>query len=141
MPEKSLSSAGVRLLRLDYGSVLEALKSYAERVVAKGALLVVLVGSLARGDYTAYSDADVLVVLESSDKKPHERIPDFLDPTLPVDVDPFVYTLDEITRLAYEGSRIVQEAVERGVLLAGSESVFARIKDAFYARRNLRTNS
>ena len=59
----SSSSAGLRVFRLEYELVTRKLREYAERAVERGALAVVLVGSLARGDYTAFSDADVVVVV------------------------------------------------------------------------------
>ncbi len=49
MLKKSLSSAEVKLHRLDYGEVIKALIKYAKEQVRKGALAVVLIGSLARG--------------------------------------------------------------------------------------------
>ncbi|QOJ78635.1 nucleotidyltransferase domain-containing protein [Infirmifilum lucidum] len=137
MPEKSWSSAGVRLYRLDREKVVAELRRYARDALRKGALLVVLVGSLARGDYTAYSDADVVVVLESSDKKPHERIPEFLDPTLTVDVNPFVYTLDEILDFARSGRRVVKEVLEYGVVLEDDERLLMLIREAYELSRKL----
>ncbi len=124
------------MYRLDRDRIIAELRGYARDALKKGALLVVLVGSLARGDYTAYSDADVVVVLESSDKKPHERISEFLDPTLTVDIDPFVYTLDEILDFARSGRRIVKEILEHGVVLAGDEKLLARIREVYESSRN-----
>ncbi|WP_225876075.1 nucleotidyltransferase domain-containing protein [Infirmifilum lucidum] len=125
------------MYRLDREKVVAELRRYARDALRKGALLVVLVGSLARGDYTAYSDADVVVVLESSDKKPHERIPEFLDPTLTVDVNPFVYTLDEILDFARSGRRVVKEVLEYGVVLEDDERLLMLIREAYELSRKL----
>jgi len=89
------------------------------RAVERGALAVVLIGSLARGDYTAFSDADVVVVVAEDERRPVDRVADFLDPTLPVDVEPRVYTVEELRAMAARGSRIV-EKIKRGVVLAGA---------------------
>ncbi|WP_245218405.1 nucleotidyltransferase domain-containing protein [Pyrobaculum islandicum] len=49
---------------------------------------MVLIGSLARGDYTAFSDADVVIVLREDGRRPMDRIPDFLDSSFPIDLEP-----------------------------------------------------
>jgi len=108
-----------KLFTLDVDKVLAELKNYALRAVERGALAVVLIGSLARGDYTAFSDADVVVVVAEDKRRPVDRVVDFLDPTLPVDVAPRVYTVEELRAMAARGSRIVEE-IRRGVVLAGA---------------------
>jgi len=52
----------LKVFKLNYERVMEKLKEYTERAVSRGAVAVILIGSLARGDYTAFSDADVIVV-------------------------------------------------------------------------------
>jgi predicted nucleotidyltransferase len=48
-----------------------------------------LIGSLARGDYTALSDANVVVVIcDDYPTKHSECIVDLIDPTLLVDLEP-----------------------------------------------------
>ena len=107
-----------RLFKLDVGRVMDELRRYARRAVERGALAVVLIGSLARGDYTAFSDADVVVIVAGDGRRFIDRIADFIDPELPVDVEPRVYTVEELRALAASGSRIVEE-IRRGVVLAG----------------------
>jgi len=46
----------VRFSRINYEEVMRRLREYAEKAVARGALAVILIGSLARGDYTARSE-------------------------------------------------------------------------------------
>jgi predicted nucleotidyltransferase len=43
-----------------------------------GVLEVWLFGSLARGDATARSDADLLIVVDHDDRRPMDRAPEFL---------------------------------------------------------------
>jgi len=127
----SSSSAGLRVFRLDYELVIRKLREYAERALERGALAVVLIGSLARGDYTAFSDADVVVVVRDDyPKKLPERVEDFMDPTLPVDLEPRVYTLSELLKLARGGARIVEEVLRYGVLLAGDRGVLEELSRA-----------
>jgi len=113
----------VRFSRINYEEVTRKLREYAGKAVAKGALAVILIGSLARGDYTARSDADVVVIVESDSRRPIDRIADYIDPTMPIDVEPRVYTLDEVRRMARRKAGIVREILEVGVLLAGDPRV------------------
>jgi predicted nucleotidyltransferase len=106
---------------------MERLREYAEKAVAKGVKAVILIGSLARGDYTAYSDADVLIIFDDAPKNPMDRIKEFIDPTLPVEVQPRVYTTSELLTMAGEKRRIIREAVEYGKLLAGDEEIISTI--------------
>jgi len=128
MQRKSSSSAGVKLFKLDYSRVIGMLKKYAEECInKKGAELVILIGSLARGDYTAFSDADIVIVVPKSDKRPVDRIKDFIDPYLPIDIEPRVYTEEELKRMAAKGAKIVREILKHGILLAGSQSLLNKL--------------
>jgi len=131
MQKKSSSTVGVRLLKLNYGEVMRKLRKYAERAVAKGARAVILIGSLARGDYTAYSDADIIIVSDSVPERLIDRIPEFMDPALPVDVVPIVYTTDEAVKMAEEGRKIVGEIISYGKLLAGDERLVEMLRSKF----------
>ncbi|HDD64354.1 MAG: nucleotidyltransferase domain-containing protein [Thermoprotei archaeon] len=128
---ESSNTAEVRFFKLDYRRVTEELKGYAERAINRGALAVILVGSLARGDYTAFSDADVVVIADNVPSRPMDRIKDFLDPTLSVDVEPRVYTRDEILEMARRGSKVVEEIASYGILLAGDRKIFEEIIKEF----------
>ncbi|MEM3740693.1 MAG: nucleotidyltransferase domain-containing protein, partial [Candidatus Korarchaeum sp.] len=55
---------------MEYEGVLKRLVDYAERAVARGAKAVILVGSLARGDYTAFSDADIIIISDEVPENP-----------------------------------------------------------------------
>jgi len=110
---------------------MRELREYAERAVAKGARAVILVGSLARGDYTAYSDADIIIVSDSVPERLIDRIPEFMDPALPVDVVPIVYTTDEAVKMAEEGRKIVGEIISYGKLLAGDERLVEMLRSKF----------
>ncbi|MET1159353.1 MAG: nucleotidyltransferase domain-containing protein [Thermoprotei archaeon] len=128
MQKKSYDSAEIRLHKLDIEKVMNSLRNYARKAVEKGAIAVVLIGSLARGDYTAYSDADVVIIIPRSDKNPIDRIPDYMDPALPIDLEPRVYTIDEIIRMAREKRRIIHEITSYGKLLAGDKDFIEYLK-------------
>ncbi len=123
MRRRSSGSAGVRFFRLDYARIMAELREYAKKALAKRVRAVILIGSLARGDYTAFSDADLLIVVDEDPRRPLDRLVDFMDPTLPVDLDLRVYTIRELLRMAEEGRRLAREVVEYGRLLAGDKSV------------------
>jgi predicted nucleotidyltransferase len=123
MHEKSSNSASLKVFKLNYELVLRKLREHAERALEKGALVVFLIGSLARGDYTAFSDADVVIIVRDDyPKKLPDRISDFIDPKLPVDVEPRVYTLSEFSKMAQNKERIIKEIEKYGIVLAGDVS-------------------
>ena len=131
MQKRSLSSAEIKLFKLDYNSVIEELKEYARKALEKGAYAVILIGSLARGDYTAFSDADLVIIVGQTYRKPVERIKDYIDPSLSIDIEPRVYTIDELLRMAREKRRIVREILEHGILLAGNNDILKMIKECY----------
>jgi predicted nucleotidyltransferase len=65
---------------------------------------VSLFGSYATDTYGPRSDADLLIVLRTSDKPFRDRIPDFLPGRLSVPCDVFPYTSGEIESLQRDGS-------------------------------------
>ena len=131
MQKKSSSTADVKLLKLNYSEVMRKLREYAERAVAKGARTVILIGSLARGDYTAYSDADVVIVADNVPERPIDRLAEFIDPTLPIDLEPRVYTTREIIKMAEEGMRVVKEIISYGKILAGDKRLIDELRTKF----------
>jgi len=129
MRKKLLNTVEVKLFKLNYNKVMEKLKEYGEKAVAKGARTVVLVGSLARGDYTAFSDADILIIADNIPERPIDRLKEFIDPTLPIDLDVRVYTSEEFLKMAEKGMRIVKEVVRYGIVIAGDPTIIGRAKD------------
>lgn len=77
---RSWSTAGARFFKMDYERVLKRLVEYAEKTVARGAKAVILVGSLARGDYTAFSDADIIIISDEVSENPIKRASDLWTP-------------------------------------------------------------
>ncbi len=109
-----MSDVGFR--RLDHPAVMTRLREYADRVLAARPEVraVVLIGSLARGDWSARSDADLVVLVDRASERPGLRGPDYA-PTgpFPVSVDVFVYTAEE----AQSWSSRFRAEVERGEVL------------------------
>lgn len=88
----------VEIRRLDRDAVLERLGAYARDELGTRPEVeeVVLIGSLSRDDWSARSDADVVVIVEASDLPFRSRSPGYTpsrSPGVPVDV--LVYTTAE----------------------------------------------
>lgn len=115
------------MFKIDYDRVIGELKGYAQRMVEKGASAVILIGSLARGDYTAFSDADVVIVYNTSASF-LDRGAEFLDPSLSIELQPLVYTEGELLSMARAKRRVVKEIVGLGVLLAGDPAFLERLR-------------
>ncbi|MCE7743200.1 MAG: nucleotidyltransferase domain-containing protein [Candidatus Heimdallarchaeota archaeon] len=80
---------------------------------------IVLFGSIARGDFGLYSDADVLIILEKSNKKRYfDRIPEFSGyfNVSHLYVDIFPYTDEEIRRMK-KNNLFIRRALEEGISL------------------------
>jgi len=82
-----LNSSEVKLFNLNYETMIGELREYAKRSVDKGALSVILVGSLVRGDHTAFSDADVIIIIKESKERPIDRVAKFMETKASVDVN------------------------------------------------------
>ncbi len=108
--------------RLDRDLILERLHRYAERELAQRPEVreVVLIGSLARGDWSARSDADVVVVVdEATDPGPFRSAGYAPAASVGVAVDVLVYTPEE----AATWSARFRTEVERGLVLYRREKV------------------
>ncbi len=105
----------VRFFRLDRASAEQALRGYAAALAEDpNVLAIILFGSLARGDATAGSDADVAVILKDSAEPFHHRIPAYLRPGVGIGMDVFPYTLPEAIRSAQEGWGVMRVALREG---------------------------
>ncbi len=117
MPQRSSNTVSVRFL--DKQRVLEGLRTAARKLKAKDPRVerVLLFGSLVRGNYAPGSDADIVIVLNQDERRIMDRIPEFLQAFLsvPIDVDVFPYTRDEMARMQAEGNPLIRQALEEGV--------------------------
>ncbi len=91
-----------------------------EALAVWGATKVILHGSVARGDYSASSDIDVIIVKDTPHRLP-QRIADALDrcveAALPLPVEPLVYTPAEFDRLVADENPLIVEALRHGRVL------------------------
>jgi len=120
---------------MNYKEILEALKKYAEKMLEKGAKVIILIGSLAKGNYTAFSDADVIIISDNVPENLLDRIKMFIDPTLPIDIQPRVYTTKEILKMAHQKRKIIEEILNHGKILAGDEKILKEIEKSLGEKR------
>ena len=117
MPKGSSLSVGATYL--DKEGRIEQLRQAAMRARKRAPEIkrVILFGSLASGIPSPRSDADLLIVVESS---PHrhsrDRIPDALHALrpLPCAVDLYVLTSEEVERFQRDGSPLLRIALTNG---------------------------
>lgn len=81
---------------------------------------VVVYGSVARGDFNAWSDVDVLVIASNLPERLQDRLA-LLIPFAPPGVQPLGWTIDEFSLQLARGNAIAREALERGVVVSGEE--------------------
>lgn len=124
-----MDTAEVRYLKINYDDVLGKLREYAKSKAKAFASVksIVLTGSLAKGNYTGMSDADVLVIVEGLTMTMSERYSAFADTSLPVNLEPRVYSVDEFMHMLSQADRFAVEAVKVGIPLYG-ESYFNELK-------------
>lgn len=97
-----------------------ALREVVQRSVGSSVVAVILFGSVARGDATADSDVD-LVVLASSEWEGRSDLEDAVRARLGNDCDVLVFTPEEFGRLAASGDEpVVAQILADGVVLFGS---------------------
>jgi len=116
-PKEYLPSVRIRFL--DRGKILRELKelSLTLKKERQDVISIILFGSLAKGNYTGGSDADIIIIVKHSKKDLVERIFEFrkyfLNCSIPVDV--LVYTEEEVKKMQHEG--FIDSVMKEGVNL------------------------
>lgn len=96
-----------------------AIVDFTTKAVEAGARAVILFGSLAKGKYTQFSDADVMSVFPVlGDWK--ERFHQFYGYGQGI-VEPVLYTEAEVKRMLAEGNPFLAEVIEDGLVLYATE--------------------
>jgi len=81
---------------------------------------VILFGSLVKGNYTPFSDADIIIVLYDNTEvstKIRDRIPDYYIDDMPIPTDVFPYKEKELEKKISEGSFFIKDAINKGQIL------------------------
>lgn len=118
MHHSSPSSAGATYL--DKARRIDELRQTARRARTRAPSIqrMILFGSLAAGTPTPRSDADILVVVDTStERESRDRVPALLQAMspLPCPVDLFVLTSDELKRAQRDEDALVREALASGI--------------------------
>jgi predicted nucleotidyltransferase len=93
----------------------DSIENFVARISAERPLLLILFGSVATGDFTESSDADVLVVLR--DRKEWSVVYAHSDGI----VQPVVMALPDLRKRIETGDSLVHEILRDGILLEGDE--------------------
>lgn len=99
---------------------IERLREFVRELVARygdRVAFVVLFGSMARGDWSAGSDYDVLVGLEGQEGKRFDERFEEIGRFAPPGIEPFVYTPPECRRMLEEGHLTLFGALSDGIVL------------------------
>lgn len=112
----------VRVRFADIEGTREGLREVAKNLLVEcdEVVKVILFGSYAKGTALPSSDADILIVVESSEHERYfDRYGDYIDyfDGISVPVEPFVYTVEEYERMR-EKFGPPKSADEKGMVLA-----------------------
>ena len=105
--------SSVRIISTNKKVILKAVKEYAADLKKRPEVEeVYLCGSWAKGNYSPYSDVDILIVINKEDgNMPHERVLFYLPDRFPTSLDLFIYTKDELKKSSFALS-LLEHAVK-----------------------------
>jgi len=80
---------------------------------------VYLFGSRASGNFSAHSDADLLIIVQNDSHRPIDRIPRYLElfMSAPIPIEVFPYTREEAEQNAF-----ARRAMQQGLLLSSRDA-------------------
>ena len=111
----------IRLRRLNLSKVVEELK-FSCKKIGRNLISVIIFGSLAKGNYSGSSDADVLLVLKDAPIDEGEKYRKYNVVKASIPVQLFIYTIDEIIERIERGDTFIIEAVVTGKPIMGNET-------------------
>ena len=111
------STGSVTVIYLDRDEVIEKTRAAVGALACERAEIerVVLFGSMARGDAVPGSDVDLLMVLSESRFPFLDRSVEYKPSGIPVAVDVFAYTEDEIQKMTRDGHMLLKQALSEGM--------------------------
>ena len=113
------STGSVTVIYLDREQVVENTRAAVSALASERAEIerVVLFGSMARGDAVPGSDVDLLMVLSESRFPFLDRSVEYKPKGIPVAVDVFAYTEDEIQKMTRDGHMLLKQALSEGMII------------------------
>lgn len=121
MQVRSSNTVKIRLRRLNLSKVVEELK-FSCKKIGRNLISVIIFGSLAKGNYSGSSDADVLLVLKDAPIDEGEKYRKYNVVKASIPVQLFIYTIDEIIERIERGDTFIIEAVVTGKPIMGNET-------------------
>jgi len=113
------SSNSVKVVFADKANVLRQLEDYVKRIKQTHPEVerVGYFGSYANDTYGPASDVDLLIILQQSDKRFLDRIPDFLLENLSICCDVFPYTSEEIEKMQIQNNPWIRHILKETIWL------------------------
>jgi len=114
----------VKVTWFDYTAVWAEVQRFAQELLQQFSEVeeVRVFGSLVRRECVPGSDVDLLLMLRESSEPFHHRISRYLPRRpMPVAVDVFPYTLDELQQMLADGNHFLRRAMQESVPLARRE--------------------
>ncbi|MBS7621232.1 nucleotidyltransferase domain-containing protein [Candidatus Bathyarchaeota archaeon] len=100
------------------------IKQYIDKIKRNvGLELAIIFGSYAKDNYSWGSDIDLLLVARKLPKRPIDRPQILMDPNIPIQIQPFAYTLKEFRKMLKENHPLIMEALKNGRI------VYSKIKN------------
>jgi len=118
LQERSLGS--VKILSVELEKLNKALKNAADQIKEREESIesVYLFGSFARGDFTPVSDIDILIIVSQTSQPFLERRDRFIGYfSVPFDVNPVIYTVDELKKMQEEDDDFLKKILNEAVKL------------------------
>lgn len=126
MRKESWASLAPNFKRYTYA---EAVGHFVERATQElRPLALILFGSLARGDYHQYSDADFCLVLAEVPRSPFEGYNRVVACDPSGVVQPLVYGPDQFRQMVRQANGLALEVLADGLFLAGDEAFWQEIE-------------
>jgi len=111
----------IRLRRLNLSKVVEELKVSCKKI-GGNLISAIIFGSLAKGNYSGSSDADVLLVLKDAPIDEGEKYRKYNVVKASIPVQLFIYAFDEIIERIGRGDTFIIEAIVTGKPIMGNET-------------------
>ncbi len=117
MPKRLSNS--VKIVFADKNKVLRELKDYVQQLKSNRPEVekVGLFGSYATNSFGPASDVDLLIILQQSDKRFRDRIPDFIPDNLSVGCDCFPYTAEETEKMKQQDNHWIRHIFKEVIWL------------------------
>ena len=127
---QKLSSSSLKEGLLGY-KYFEALKEFTERAKALKPEAIILFGSLAKGDFHEFSDADVCLILPKDKVDFSEGQDLVMKHNTEGIVEVLVYGKEQFLKVLREANPLALEVAWDGIFLDGNEGYLKAIEEAF----------